>query len=322
MSQAAASCDTPARRRRRRPGRRGCSPAIRGTPRRTGLAEHLRRYGDPPLGSRSPPRRLTDIVERSGLTGRGGAGFPTARKLEAVAAPARRPVVVVNGMEGEPASAKDGYLLAVAPHLVLDGAALPPARWAPTRCWWRSAATAPTRCSHWHAPSPSAAAHGIEPVEPSVHAGPAALRRRRGDGARALAQRRPDPAAIGAPASVRARRGGRPTLVLNAETAAHLALIARYGDDWFRSVGTARRARNRTADGRRRRRTRPASPRSPSARRWRRVVEALQARRASRRWCWPAGTSAAGSRGRRCRPARSSRPRTCARPAPGSGRAS
>ena len=85
------------------------------------LRDHLDRYGRLP-GKRH--EQLIDVVEASGLTGRGGAGFPTHRKLQAVRQATRRPLVVANGVEGEPASVKDRLLLSVAPHLVLDGAVL------------------------------------------------------------------------------------------------------------------------------------------------------------------------------------------------------
>ena len=84
-----------------------------------GLAAHRRRYGDPPFVG------LTDLVEltrRLGLRGRGGAAFPFATKLAAASASRRRAVVVVNGAEGEPASCKDTALMRTRPHLVLDGA--------------------------------------------------------------------------------------------------------------------------------------------------------------------------------------------------------
>jgi NADH:ubiquinone oxidoreductase subunit F (NADH-binding) len=82
-------------------------------------AEHEARYG---LQQRSL-RHLIDEVEEAGLRGRGGAGFPTAIKMRAVVAATgrRRPVVVANGTESEPASSKDKVLLTTAPHLVLDG---------------------------------------------------------------------------------------------------------------------------------------------------------------------------------------------------------
>lgn len=65
---------------------------------------------------------LIEAVDRAGLRGRGGAAFPLARKLAAVAAQPGQHTVLVNGEEGEPASVKDRWLLRTRPHLVLDGA--------------------------------------------------------------------------------------------------------------------------------------------------------------------------------------------------------
>src|SRR5215471_7931469 len=83
------------------------------------LAGHVRAHG--PLGYSGAPGKLIEEIRAAGLTGRGGAGFPAAVKMTAVADRRGRPVVVGNGAEGEPASHKDRHLLWLAPHLVLDG---------------------------------------------------------------------------------------------------------------------------------------------------------------------------------------------------------
>jgi NADH:ubiquinone oxidoreductase subunit F (NADH-binding) len=196
-----------------------------------GLDEHAREHGPLPRTGRD----LIATVGAAGLTGRGGAGFPTARKLAAVAR-GRRPVVVANGAEGEPASTKDRTLLGHAPHLVLDGLQL------------------------------VAEATNAERVIAYVPAGAAGrlldtVARRRSAGWDRLAVEivvAPDTfiageesavvAAIeGAPALPRDKRRlvveagvrGAPTLVQNVETLAHIALIARHGAHWFRSQGTS-----------------------------------------------------------------------------------
>lgn len=87
-------------------------------------AAHRRTYGPVPS---MDVTELEALVAGAAVRGRGGAGFPFARKLRAAATrsgPLRRPVVVINAGEGEPASAKDAALAAAAPHLVLDGAAV------------------------------------------------------------------------------------------------------------------------------------------------------------------------------------------------------
>lgn len=77
-------------------------------------------------GTYSPVSAGTVIadLERAGLRGRGGAGFPAHVKWRAVADGAVAKggcVVVANGEEGEPASYKDRWLLTRRPHAVLDG---------------------------------------------------------------------------------------------------------------------------------------------------------------------------------------------------------
>jgi len=205
------------------------------TARPASLAAHLSEHGPLPLG---PVRRggdvgLLELVEASGLLGRGGAGFPTGRKMRTVASSRRSTVVVANGMEGEPAAAKDALLLHAVPHLVLDGVQV------------------------------AARAVGADRAYLAVHRGSAEV-----GGLRAALAIRP-PAGLtvtieelpghyvsseesalvhwlsggdGKPVFVPPRpfeRGvaGRPTLINNVETLAHLALIARHGAPWFRAVG-------------------------------------------------------------------------------------
>ncbi|HEX3930075.1 MAG TPA: NADH-ubiquinone oxidoreductase-F iron-sulfur binding region domain-containing protein [Nocardioides sp.] len=170
---------------------------------------------------------LTEI-ERSGLTGRGGAGFPTSAKVRAVASGARRPVVVGNGMEGEPLSSKDAVLLAHSPDLVLDGLEV--------------------------LARAMRARRGVLAVGPEADPAPAtaAARARRvevvqldggfvsGQETALVGRLNGRPGLPRDPFTRVSESGvaGRPTLVLNVETLAQVALVARHGADWFRSAGT------------------------------------------------------------------------------------
>jgi|SRR5579875_3541999 len=90
---------------------------------RLDLAAHQTVFGRPP---RLSAEQLISMAGRVDLRGRGGAAFPVARKLSAVLATTqarkRAPMIVINGAEGEPGSAKDRMLLVRSPYLVLSGA--------------------------------------------------------------------------------------------------------------------------------------------------------------------------------------------------------
>ncbi len=68
---------------------------------------------------------VLDAIVRSGLQGRGGAGFPTGRKWHFVREAAGEPkYVICNADESEPAAFKDRVLMEGDPHLLLEGMAL------------------------------------------------------------------------------------------------------------------------------------------------------------------------------------------------------
>jgi len=68
------------------------------------------------------PRQIIEEIKRSGLRGRGGAGFPTGRKWELVAAATQTPkYLVCNADEGDPGAFMDRSIIESDPHSVLEG---------------------------------------------------------------------------------------------------------------------------------------------------------------------------------------------------------
>ncbi len=176
-------------------------------------------------------------LEASGLAGRGGANFPAAIKLSVAHTGGRGGTIVVNGMEGEPASDKDKLLLLRNPHLVLDGAQLLAAACEAARV----TVCVPAGRDHVAAAVSAAvaerAAAGYSPVPETLVRPPdrfvageeSALVGYIQSGA-SLPAFRPDK-------GVPLRLGRRGALVHNAETLAHVAMIARTGPEAFRAHG-------------------------------------------------------------------------------------
>jgi formate dehydrogenase beta subunit len=88
------------------------------------LADYERRGGLELLREPLDPTRVVGELKASGLTGYGGAGFPTGLKWEAVAREPGPRYVVVNADEGEPGTFKDRYVMELRPHLLIEATLL------------------------------------------------------------------------------------------------------------------------------------------------------------------------------------------------------
>ena len=200
------------------------------------LAQHLQQWGPLPVWDGAA---LIDEVSRSGLRGRGGGWFPVGTKWRSVRRSGlRSPVVVANASESEPASLKDHFLVTQLPHLVLDGAVLA-----------GLAVGASEVFVHVPLPGRPALSHAIEErrlrgVDPftigMVTAPDRYLAGQESAVVNAINGLKPATPGFVSLRPVRERGiRGRPTLVQNVESLAHASLIARFGADWFRQLGTA-----------------------------------------------------------------------------------
>ncbi len=227
-------CLTSSRRPRPRRAATDCS----GHP--TDLAGHLATLGPVPLPgptNRAWRDAFVSALEASGLA---GAAVPVSRPPSSsrLPVPAGGGSILVNAMEGEPASDKDKLLLIRSPHLVLDGAQLlAAASGGPAGSTVCVPEGAPP-CRRGGGASAGRASGGrlcarpeamVRPPDRFIAGEESALARWVETG-QSLPSFRPDKGR-----ALRIGRGG--ALVHNAETLAHVAMIARTGPDAFRAHG-------------------------------------------------------------------------------------
>ncbi|MCD6424999.1 MAG: NADH-quinone oxidoreductase subunit NuoF [Anaerolineales bacterium] len=196
-----------------------------------------------------PPDEIIDMVKRSGLRGRGGAGFPTGTKWGFMPNGKDVPkIVAVNTDEGEPGTFKDREIVEQDPHQVLEGVIIAAYAVGANRAYVYIRGEFFLGVKRWIKAISDAYEFGFLgenilgsdfSLDLSVHRGAGAyicgeetamlesLEGKRGS----PRLKPPYPASIGL--------FGLPTLVQNIETLACVPHIINRGSEWFSSIGTA-----------------------------------------------------------------------------------
>ena len=214
-------------------------------------AEHYGVLRDVLSGAR-PPGQVTAVLAESGLRGMGGAGFPTGRKWELVAAQVATPkYAICNADESEPGTFKDRQILADQPHLVLEGMLLGMLAAGAEEGW--------VFIRHEYGPEEALVRREIERLRAAGLAGENVL----GTGRRLSVEVFTSPGGyiLGEESALiecmEGHRGeprnkppfpgvyglhGQPTLMNSVETFAHVPVIARRGAAWWKEQGAGESA--------------------------------------------------------------------------------
>ncbi|WP_414752821.1 NuoF family protein [Anabaena sp. CCY 9910] len=196
------------------------------------------------------PAGVVDSVNRSGLRGRGGAGYPTGLKWATVAkAKGERKFVICNADEGDPGAFMDRSVLESDPHRVLEGMAIAAYAVGASQGYIYVRAEYPIAIKRLQTAIHQAQRLGL--LGSNIFESPFDFKIdiRIGAGAYVCGEE------TALMASIEGKRGvphprppypaesglwGYPTLINNVETFANIAPIIRKGADWFASIGTAK----------------------------------------------------------------------------------
>jgi NADH:ubiquinone oxidoreductase subunit F (NADH-binding)/NADH:ubiquinone oxidoreductase subunit E len=183
--------------------------------------------------------RIVEELEASGLTGYGGAGFPTGTKWDAVSKEPGPRYVVVNADEGEPGTIKDRYVMELRPHLMLEATVLAMRSLGASEGYvYLREEYATSRARLERALEEFRGAGLLDGLTLEVVVGAGAYiageetaMLESMEGRRAMPRLKPPfPSQFG--------YLGRPTLIQNVETLAHLPAIVRNGGAWWAGLGT------------------------------------------------------------------------------------
>ncbi|MFB3818067.1 MAG: NADH-quinone oxidoreductase subunit NuoF [Candidatus Methylomirabilales bacterium] len=194
------------------------------------------------------PAGVVEAILKSGLRGRGGAGYPTGLKWQLVAkTPSERKYVVCNADEGDPGAFMDRSVLESDPHRVLEGMALAAYAIGATQGFIYVRGEYPLAISRLQTAIRQARKLGLLGTQIFESHFDFRIDLRIGAGAFVCGEE------TALMASIEGRRGaprprppypaehglwGFPTLINNVETFANVPPILRNGADWFAGIGT------------------------------------------------------------------------------------
>jgi len=194
------------------------------------------------------PEEVCEEISRSGLRGRGGAGYPTGLKWHLVRkAPGERKVVVANGDEGDPGAYMDRTLMESDPHRILEGMAIAGYAVGAEQGYIYVRGEYPVAARRLQQAIKVAERHGLLGGRVMVSNFNFRIDLRIGAGAFVCGEE------TALMASIMGRRGqpvprppypaqhglwGYPTLINNVETFGNIAPIIHQGAEWYSQIGT------------------------------------------------------------------------------------